>query len=72
MSKSNERIRVRCTCEHPAQDRMYGKGIRVGAPVDKSRKTGSGRLTSAVCTVCGKVHLFAGQEIVAGANSGRG
>lgn len=71
MSRSTERIRVHCDCQHEFQDRMYGKGIRAGLPVDKSRKTGSGRLTLATCSVCGRLHHFAGNEVVAGANSGR-
>lgn len=72
MSHSLEKIRLHCSCEHPFQDAKYGPGIRVGAPVDKSRKNGSGRIMQAVCTVCGRLHSFNGQEVVAGANSGRG
>lgn len=72
MSRSIERIRVHCTCSNAYQDSRYGKGVRVANPVDKSRKGGSGRITQAVCTVCGAIHGFAGQEVVAGANTGKG
>lgn len=53
-------IRVKCTCTSPFQDSKYGQGMRVGTPINNSRKSGS-NLSKAGCTVCGKDVAYAGK-----------
>lgn len=67
-----ESILVPCSCKNEFQDRRYGKGVRVGTPLDKSRKSNRGLLSEAVCTCCGAKRPFRGTEHNPGANGGRG
>jgi hypothetical protein len=51
-SRAKTPAKVRCTCKHEYQDRVYGQGIRVANPVENVNKN-YGRYR---CTVCSKAH----------------
>ncbi len=52
---SNKTVaRVRCTCSHEHQDKMYGEKVRVANVTQK----GTGNIGTRIvrCTVCSKEH----------------
>lgn len=44
--------KVQCTCQHEAQDKLHGAGVRVA----NSTQKGDNVSTDVRCTVCGKTH----------------
>lgn len=51
----NKTALVNCTCVNEFQDKMYGKGVRVTTPKNKSQKEGSFVVR---CTVCLREHTL--------------
>lgn len=51
---NKDNLRVKCKCSHEFQDQLYGKGVRVCTPVERTRV--QGKLQEKRCTVCGTIH----------------
>ena len=45
-------MKVKCTCQHEAQDKLHGKNVRVANPTAK----GSDGKIEYRCTVCKTLH----------------
>lgn len=53
--------KVKCSCEHRAQDEMYGKGMRIAnATATQDDKGGTADVR---CTVCSHVHRVRQAEV---------
>ena len=46
-------MKIKCNCANSFQDYLYGPGIRVANPVNKTAV--NGKVVDYRCTVCGKV-----------------
>ncbi len=53
--------KVKCSCEHKAQDEMHGKGVRIANATAKQDDKGG--TADVRCTVCSHVHKVRQSEV---------